>query len=839
MDKNAIKKYAVQARMELIARIKQRAALYEITEGGFGDLEAQTAHGRVLTDEEKAQRRALVARIRQEGYQQVMEEVAYTWFNRFIALRFMEVNGYLPSHVRVFTDENNQFKPQILAEAMNLELDGLDPQKVYAFKTTNDDDGLFKYMIIVQCNALSAILPRMFQRISDYTELLFPDNLLREGSVVEQMISAIPEDDWRDAVQIIGWLYQYYNAEKKDEVFAALKKNVKITKENIPAATQLFTPDWIVRYMVENSLGRLWVEGHPNDDLKANWKYYLEEAEQEPDVQMQLAEIRKEYAAMTPEQIKCIDPCCGSGHILAYLFDVLVQIYESYGYTTREAVESIVRNNLYGLDIDDRAAQLAYFAVMMKARQYDRRFFSRGLQPNIYAIQESNGIDSFALDYFCNGDTKLKAAIDSIITEMHDAKEYGSILNITPVDFSALYARFDKVRDDISMNKESVLNSLLSLVQVAHTLAQKYDVVVTNPPYMGSSGMGAKLAEFVKKNYPDSKSDLFAVFIEACGGMTKQNGYQAMITQHAWMFLSSFEKLRDKLLQKDTMNMAHLGARAFDEIGGEVVQTTSFVLRSSRIDEYKGTYCRLIEPTSEQGKEDMFLAGKNRYTAQQSNFSKIPGSPVAYWVSTAFLTIFTSGLLKDVGTTRKGMFTGNNDLWLKFWQEISFEKFGHQYKPYNKGGPYRKWYGNNDYVVNWGENGQAIKSFKGSGNINDANNFLKCVTWSLITSGKPSFRLIDDTIHVMGDAGPISVFTDEVSLYYALAELNSYIAEEASYIINPTINCSSGTVSLFPLKIEKSRKLDVVNLSKHCVELCHTDWDSFENSWDFKKHPLV
>ena len=480
MDKNAIKKYAVQARMELIARIKQRAALYEITEGGFGDLEAQTAHGRVLTDEEKAQRRALVARIRQEGYQQVMEEVAYTWFNRFIALRFMEVNGYLPSHVRVFTDENNQFKPQILAEAMNLELDGLDPQKVYAFKNTNDDDGLFKYMIIVQCNALSAILPRMFQRISDYTELLFPDNLLREGSVVEQMISAIPEDDWRDAVQIIGWLYQYYNAEKKDEVFAALKKNVKITKENIPAATQLFTPDWIVRYMVENSLGRLWVEGHPNDDLKANWKYYLEEAEQEPDVQMQLAEIRKEYAAMTPEQIKCIDPCCGSGHILAYLFDVLVQIYESYGYTTREAVESIVRNNLYGLDIDDRAAQLAYFAVMMKARQYDRRFFSRGLQPNIYAIQESNGIDSFALDYFCNGDTKLKAAIDSIITEMHDAKEYGSILNITPVDFSALYARFDKVRDDISMNKESVLNSLLSLVQVAHTLAQKYDVVVTN-----------------------------------------------------------------------------------------------------------------------------------------------------------------------------------------------------------------------------------------------------------------------------------------------------------------------------------------------------------------------
>ena len=564
MDKNAIKKFAVWARRELISRVSQRAAYFEITEAGFGDPAADIVLGRVLSDEEKAQRQALIAQIRQKGYQQVMEEVAYTWFNRFIALRFMEVNGYLPSHVRVFTDEANQFKPQILVEAINIELDSLDMQKVYAFKNANDDDGLFKYMVIVQCNALSAILPGMFQRISDYTELLFPDNLLREGSVLQQMIQLIPEVDWKDAVQIIGWLYQYYNAEKKDEVFAALKKNVKITKENIPAATQLFTPDWIVRYMVENSLGRLWLEGHPDtktqflptedeqsafvagnrdpEDIK--WHYYLEEAQQELKVQAQLAEIRKGYATMTPEQIKCIDPCCGSGHILAYLFDVLIQIYESYGYTTREAVSSIVQNNLYGLDIDDRAAQLAYFAVMMKARQYDRRFFSRGIQPRVYAIRESNGVDRYALEYFCNGDANLKTAMDSIITEMHDAKEYGSILNITPVDFAALYYRFDEVQDDVDISRETVLNDLLPLARVAEVLVQKYDVVVTNPPYRGVGDVGAKLQDFVKAKYPSSCSDLSTVFMEKCISMVKGNGYYAMINIPVWMSLASYSALR-------------------------------------------------------------------------------------------------------------------------------------------------------------------------------------------------------------------------------------------------------------------------------------------------------
>ncbi len=566
MDKNAIKKYAVWARRELIARVSQRAALYGITEQEIAANE-ESINGHVLSDIEKQQRDALLKEIEDKGYEQVMEEVAYTWFNRFSALRFMEVNGYLPSHVRIFTDDDNAFKPQILAEAINMELDGIDLQKVYTLKNDNDEEALFKYLIIIQCNALNKILPGMFQTLSDYTELLFPDNLLREGSVIQQMIELIPEEDWQDAVQIIGWLYQYYNSEKKDDVFAALKKNVKITKENIPAATQLFTPDWIVRYMVENSLGRLWLEGHPDakdqllpteeeqyayaagnrDPEDTKWHYYLEEAEQEPEVQAQLAEIRKEYAALTPDQLKVIDPCSGSGHILAYMFDVLMKIYESYGYTTREAVASIVENNLYGLDIDDRAAQLAYFAVMMKARQYDRRFFSRDIQPHVYAIVESNHVDKFAVDYFCNSDMKLTAAMDTIISELHDAKEYGSILTVTPQDWSALYDRFAKIAEDINMSRETVLRELLPLVQVAEALAQKYDVVVTNPPYMGASNMNPKLNEFVKNNYADIR-----VISSMCLSFMllkwQNRSYCGFFTPYVWMFIQSYEKMRRLLV---------------------------------------------------------------------------------------------------------------------------------------------------------------------------------------------------------------------------------------------------------------------------------------------------
>ena len=875
MDKNAIKKYAVWARRELISRVSQRAALYEITDKDYGDASADSVLGRVMSAEEKHQRQALIAQIREKGYEQVMEEIAYTWFNRFIALRFMEVNGYLPSRVRVFTDDENNFKPQILTEAINMELDGLDMEKVYALKNANDDDALFKYMLIVQCNALSSILPGMFQRISDYTELLLPDNLLREGSVIEQMISMIPEEDWKDAVQIIGWLYQYYNSEKKDDVFAALKKNVKITKENIPAATQLFTPDWIVRYMVENSLGRLWLEGHPDvkeqllpteeeqsayaagnrDPEDTKWHYYLEEAEQEPEVQAQLAETRKEYAALTPDRLKVIDPCSGSGHILAYMFDVLMKIYESYGYTTREAVASIVENNLYGLDIDDRAAQLAYFAVMMKARQYDRRFFSRGIQPHVYAIAESNHVDSFALEYFCNGDAKLKKAMDTIISELHDAKEYGSILTVTQQDWSALYARFAEIEEDIYISREAALSGLLPLVQTAQALAQKYDTVVTNPPYMAVSNADAKVNDYVKKNFPDSKADLFAVFIERCGQMAKKNGYQAMITQHSWMFLSSFEKLRTKLLVVDIVNMAHLGARAFEEIGGEVVQTTAFVIRKSHIADYKGEYCRLIEPTSQQGKENMFLDGENRYNTDQSNFSKIPGSPVAYWVSAGLLSAFATGKsLGDIALARNGMKTGENGRFVRLWWEVILQGFnstacdwkeasssGAKWFPYNKGGEFRKWYGNNDCIVNWQNEGDEIFNHAKADkrNVQDYPLELKfkpSASWSLVTSGQPAFRYKENNL---SDIAGMSFFTEKQELLILLGFCNSKIALEILKILAPTINFQAGDIGRLPI-VDYGVETDTIRaLVTSNIDESALDWDSFETSWDFRHHPLL
>lgn len=864
MDKNAIKKYAVWARKELISRVAQKAQQYGITETEMVDAGADSVNGKVLSAEEMQQRRALIAQINEKGYQQVMEEVAYTWFNRFSALRFMEVNGYLPSHVRVFTDENNAFKPQILAEALHLELDKLDKDKVYALKETEQTEELYKYLLIVQCNALNSILPGMFQTIADYTELLLPDNLLREGSVIEQMISQIPEDNWQDAVQIIGWLYQYYNSEKKDDVFAALKKNVKITKENIPAATQLFTPDWIVRYMVENSLGRLWVEGHPDakaqllptpeeqaaytagnrDPEDTKWHYYLEEAQQEPQVQAQLSEISKQYADLTPEQIKVIDPCCGSGHILAYLFDVLMQIYENYGYTSRDAVASILQNNLYGLDIDDRAAQLAYFAVMMKARRYDRRFFSHTTQPHVYAIEESNRIEKPDVEYFCNGKPELNDAMHTILTQLYDAKEYGSILTITPQDWDALYARFDEVADESSFHRESIRKKLLPLVRVAQTLAQKYDVVVTNPPYMGASNMNSDLSEYVKKYYPDSKSDLFAVFIEVCSRMAKQNGYQAMITQHAWMFLSSFEKLREKMMLTETVSMAHLGARAFEEIGGEVVQTTSFVRVRTHIDNFKGVYCRLIEPTTQQGKEDMFLAGENRYTANQDNFAKIPGSPVAYWVSNIFLKAFDNEKIGKYTISDGQTKTGNNDKYLRLLWEVPVSEIGKgkHWVLHAKGGAFRRWYGNIDTLIDWSDS--AREHYRTDHVARIAPEYIwfrKGICWTLISSNKlHGFRLLDDN-STFNLAAPSVFFNNDRMMLYILGYLNSKFSQEIIALLNPTLNTNISDITAQPLYYGKLPEQEdmVINLVSQNIALSKEDWDSFETSWDFTRHPFI
>lgn len=846
MDKNAIKKYAVWARTDLIERVTQKALQYGISEKNIIDANADSINGKLLTEAEKKQRKALIGKINDKGFEQVMEEVAYTWFNRFSALRFMEVNGYLPSHVRVFTDEDNNFKPQILTEAIHLDIDGLDLDKVYSFKEENKNEELYKYLLIIQCNALNKILPGMFQRISDYTELLLPDNLLRDGSVIQQMIENIPEEDWKDAVQIIGWLYQYYNSVPKDIVFANLKKNIKIKKEDIPAATQLFTPDWIVRYMVENSLGRLWYEGHPDEALKSNWKYYLDEAKQEAEVQAQLDKIREEYKGMKPEDIKCIDPCMGSGHILVYMFDVLMQIYESYGYNAREAVASILENNLYGLDIDDRAAQLAYFAVMMKARQYDRRFFTRKIQPHIYAIVESNHISSDSIEYFANGKAELKEEINTLVTEMHDAKEYGSILYLTNVNFDALYARFDEMQDEVSLFKQLVVTQLLPLVKVAQAMVQKYDVVVTNPPYMGSSGMGGKLANYVRKNYTDSKYDLFGVFIERCSQMTSKFGFQAMITQHTWMFLSSFEKLRKKILDKEVVNMAHLGARAFEEIGGEIVQTTTFVMRNCYMSLRKSVYVRLVEPTTQHGKEKVFLAKTNMYVAKQDEFCKTPGMQFAYWVGSNILNLFNKK--QKLFETRAGITTGDNNYFLKQWYEIdsthiyrkkqSKEKKNVWYF-HHKGGNYRKWYGNHEIVLHYDKKSiEEMKTRPGFRHDGKEYYFKECATWNKTSTGNICVRYSDDGF-TFNTAG-CCLFTDsQENLYYSIALLNSSVMREVLSFLCPTFSFAAGDVEKIPVILCENKKEEIYRLTKESILISKSDWDSFETSWEFTRHPLV
>lgn len=854
MDKNAIKKFAVWARTELIDRVSLKGVEYGITEENIEDANADSVGGKVLTADEKKQRQALIAEINDKGYKQVMEEVAYTWFNRFSALRFMEVNGYLPSHVRVFTDDENNFKPQIITEAIHLDLDGLNMEKVYELKDAEKTEELYKYLLTVQCNALNKILPGMFQKIADYTELLLPDNLLREGSVIQQMIELIPEDDWKDAVQIIGWLYQYYNSEKKDDVFAALKKNVKITKENIPAATQLFTPDWIVRYMVENSLGRLWLEGHPDvkeqllpteeeqsvyaagnrDPEDTKWHYYLEEAEQEPEVQAQLAEIRKEYAALTPDQLKVIDPCSGSGHILAYMFDVLMKIYESYGYTTREAVASIVENNLYGLDIDDRAAQLAYFAVMMKARQYDRRFFSRGIQPHVYAIVESNHVDKFAVDYFCNGDMKLTAAMDTIISELHDAKEYGSILTVTPQDWSALYGRFAEITEDINMSRETALRELLPLVQVAEIMSEKYSVVVTNPPYRGIGDVEVKLQDFVKDKYPDSCSDLSTVFMEKCIRFTTKNGYYAMINIPVWMSLASYSNLRNKMLCNEyIVNMLHLGRGMF----GSDYGTTAFVVANTSLNRYKGFYKKFFERQgaveTEDAKQKKFFNGTKDYATVQELYLSLPNDIIAYWATKAFADAFESGInINTYATVFEGLKTRDKDRFLRFWFEVASKKW----KPYAKGGTFRRWYGNNDYVVNWGENGDEVRNFKKSSGANFKHYFEPEITYTAMTMSKFTGRYITNQLFGGGGGG----ITASAKIDYLLGFVNSLPFDYIISAMKSTVNFEVGQIGKIPVLFGDSNSEKTVEiLAQENVGLSKKEWDSYEYSWDFQHHPLL
>lgn len=834
MNKTAIKNFAVEARVMLINAVTQLAYEFEVTEKGTNDPAQESVNGRSLTAAEKNQRSQLIANIRQNGFTQTMEEAAYTWFNRFIALRFMEVNNYLPSHTRIFSDESGNFKPEVLSDAANVEIDGLDKELILELLENQENERLYKYIIITQCNALNKGLPEMFEQIGGWTELLFPRNLLREDSVIAKMITEIPEEDWRDQVQIIGWLYQYYNTEPKDKVFADLKKNIKISAQAIPAATQLFTPDWIVRYMVENSLGRLWAEGHGKPD-DADWKYYLDEAEQEDPVKAELEKIRAEYKNIQPENIKIIDPCMGSGHILVYAFDVLIDIYRSCGWGERDAAKSILRNNLYGLDIDRRAYQLAYFAVMMKARQYNRRICSPENQPNLANFADVMGADT----------DMLSGSIRRFAEQFAFADTYGSLMTVNAPD------DIDAAVSDFSPTFGLNMRQFDMMMKIYKILSQKYDVVCTNPPYMGGSGMNAKLSEFVKSKFPDSKSDLFACFIEKCGQLAKPHGFYAMITQHAFMFLSSYENLRKKLMQKTTVNMAHLGARAFDEIGGEVVQTTAFVM-TGHIKDYKGTYARLVDTVGENEKRDLFLSGDKRFAAKQENFSKIPGSPVAYWVSENFIRAFENGrLLGEIASSKQGIATADNNRFLREWYEVNVEKIlfdcsTHEesktspakWYPYNKGGEFRKWYGNNDYVVNWQYDGAELRNFKKSVIRNPNFYFMPCFSWSLISSSVAAFRYKPKG-HIFDVAG-MSRFSND-KLHYLLALCNSSCAMKVLEVIAPTINYQCGDIANIPVIIPDSDEVEnhVKELVKDNIDSCKTDWDYYEVSWDFEKHPLI
>lgn len=831
MNKNAIKNFAVSARILLIQAVTQKAFEYEVTEDGKNDPSQAAVNGQSLTPSEQSQRAQLIAQIQAKGFASTMEEAAYTWFNRFIALRFMEVNNYLPSHTRIFSDEDGNFKPEVLTDAVNLEIDGLDKELVLEFLEQQQNEQLYQYIIITQCNALNEGLPKMFERIGGWTELLFPKNLLREDSVIAHMVKDIPESDWNDQVQIIGWLYQYYNSEPKDKVFANLKKNVKISAADIPAATQLFTPDWIVRYMVENSLGRLWTEGHGKPE-NANWKYYLEEAEQEDAVQADLENLRAAYREIQPEQIKIIDPCMGSGHILVYAFDVLMDIYTACGWSERDAAKSILRNNLYGLDIDRRAYQLAYFAVMMKARQYNRRILSAENQPNLANFADVMHVDT----------SLLSGSLRKFAEQFQFADTYGSLMTVTkPAGLDEAVSAF---LPTFGMQAEQ----LEMMMRVARILTQKYDVVCTNPPYMGGSGMNATLSTYVKKNFPDSKSDLFACFMEKCGQLIKRNGLYAMITQHAWMFLSSYEKLREKLKMHSIVDMAHLGARAFDEIGGEVVQTTAFVSCGRRVADFKGTYVRLVDIIGEWEKEAAYRSGNHRYTAKQENFSKIPGSPVAYWVSENFVRTFSERKL-DIYKMNSGVTTGKDDDFIKEWYEIpnveisfesnSYDEFNMSKKKYatlSKGGYKRRWYGNNELVIWYDFKGKENMSKISSHAFSGEEDYFKTgITWGEITSGNFSARFHTHNIH--SHKSP-TIFTEK-DLSYVLGYLNTNIFNYYVKLINPTISTGVNVVKKIPIIVEEKIKPEVNQFVQENIALSKADWDSFETSWDFERHPLV
>ena len=869
MDKNSIKKFAIWARTELIMRVKQRAYYYGVDGESQANPDAGEVNGRLLTEDERCRRRKLVLKVQEKGFQNVMEEAAYTWFNRFAALRYMEVNGVLPTRVRVFSNRDGAFAPQIIDECLTMEnLDGLDKSVLFDLKEKDATEDLYKYLLITQCNALGSILPVMFQQIEDYTQLLLPDNLLREGSVIHKMVTEIEEDDWRDQVQIIGWLYQYYNSEPKDAVFAALKKNIKVSKENIPAATQLFTPDWIVRYMVENSLGRLWTEHKcAADDTKSEkelaegyeWKYYLPEAEQEPEVAAKLKELRESRKDLNPTEIKVIDPCMGSGHILVYAFDILVQIYKDAGYREKDIPELILKNNLYGLDIDDRAYQLAYFAVMMRAWHYNHRILVKRIEPNLCAIQESNGLGKWSeLNMDMSGAQQLNLEsqfvqlADELIEKFQDAKEYGSILDVEEKNYGALLTYIKELQEnsvlDLSMAAwlHEVAERLPELVKQAQIMGQKYDVVVTNPPYMGINGMNQILATYIKLNYPNSRSDFSTVCMEKTISMLNEYGYMSMINIPVWMFLTSYEKLRDRILANNTIvNMLHLGRGIF----GSDFGTVAFIIGAKGFINYNALYRKLYRKQgavdSVEDKEKMFFSEYGIFNMVQDNYKFVPQKPIVYGISKQLLSVFRNGIrLSEIAKPKQGMSTCDVNRFAHFWYEIDINRSNCSsydnkiWVKYNKGGSYRKWYGNREYVVFWDKDGSALKENDALLRNQDVY-FEPFIAWTKISSANTGFRYFESECLFDGGGGSLFVNnTNDTSIL--LAYLNSKVCVEVLNLISPTLNFNENHIGMIPFLSETNEYRNSISpLSEECKKISKEDWDSSETSWDFDTHPLL
>ncbi|MDR0911284.1 MAG: BREX-1 system adenine-specific DNA-methyltransferase PglX [Methanobrevibacter sp.] len=859
MDKTAIKNFAIDSRNKLREEIKYQLNLIGITKNeikepshkqdkfetyNFGGIEPTK-----LELDEITQRNNLISDLNDKGYDNIIEEIAYTWFNRVIAIRFMEVNNYLPTRVRVLSSaKKGKKEPDMITEAPNIDLNLTEEEKdkIYELKDENKLDDLFKFLFIKQCNELNKILPELFEKTKDYSELIFSISFTKPEGIIRQLIDNIAEEDFKDQVEIIGWLYQYYNSELKDETFKNLKKRVKISKERIPAATQLFTPDWIVKYMVENSLGKLWIEGHPDTGLKENWKYYLESAPQSEEVEKQLETLKIQYKNTPLEEIKVIDPCMGSGHILVYVFDVLMQIYLSQGYDKRDATISILENNIYGLDIDDRAYQLAYFAVMMKARQYHRKIFQKDVKLNLNSIKESNGIKSDIIDHISKDDEDLKRDLNYLKETFIDAKNYGSLLNVKALNYKEIIEKIENKKD-----KQELLfdkNKLLSIINQSNILSKQYEVVITNPPYMGGSGMNKQLSDYLKKNYPNTKRDLFATFIEQCANLTLKNGFFAMITQQSFMFLSSYEKLRKKYLRNTIINMAHLGPRAFEEIGGEVVQATSFIMNKSTINNYLSKFCRLINENSQKLKEKTFLTHEKEFITSTENFSSIPGTPIAYWVEPKLINAFRVGKkLSDIADVKQGLATADNNRFLRLWHEVDINKIGFGMKdfrdaknshkkwfPYNKGGSFRKWYGNQEYIINYENDGYELKNFGPSVLRNTSFYFKENIGWTKISSSDTSFRYFPKGF-VLGNASG-NIFPKNENINFLLGLLNSKISSKVLNILSPTLNYTEGNMSLIPILNNNLYYEDFILKN---IELSKNDWNFNETSWNFTKNPLL